>query len=162
MLTSPTRPVNTSNLDDIFLSEKASFSMTGSGTFEVPDETRTADIWYNALWYSRNSNGVLFALHEACIETSCRAIDDIRNRQGSATKEPTLSILYHFLNSRFFERHANLDLDPALYPYSAENTENDIFNLCHHSKIYGPRSVLAMTRLEWWGGEHDVREFYVY
>jgi hypothetical protein len=146
------RPTNTSDLDDIFLSEKAEFHTAGSGVFRILDDSQTDDIWYSPLWYSRNSSSTLFPLHEACIETSCRAINHIRPHKRGVKHEPTLAILYHFLNSRFLDRHMAADADAD----SDDHTANDIFDLCHCSKLYGPRSVLAMTRLEWWGGEYDV------
>jgi hypothetical protein len=91
------------------------------------------------------------------METSCRVIDHIRTRRQNVMRKPTLWILYHFLNERFLERHGNLDLDANLYAQIAENTENDILDLCERSAVYGPRSVLSLSRLEWWGGEYDVR-----
>jgi hypothetical protein len=143
------RPMNTSNIDDIFLSDKAAFNTAGSGTFEVLDETGTDDIWYNTLWHSHNSRGTLFALHEACIETSCRAIDHLRVQQEGTREEPALAVLYRFLNRRFLDRHADAHSGD-------DDMVNDLFNLSDCSKVYGPRSVLAMTKLEWWGGEYDV------
>ena len=136
------RPRNTSVINNIFLSEKASFSRNGAGVFEVVDESGTDDIWYNAMWYGRNSTGSLFALHEACIETSCRAIDHLL---GETRMKPSLSLLYGFLNASFLDRRASAQPE--------DDTANDIFDLCQVSFKYGPRSVLAMSRLEWWGGE---------
>jgi hypothetical protein len=85
------RPFNTSNLEDIFLSEKAEFRTAGSGVFRVPDDSHTDDIWYSPLWYSRNSSSTLFPLHEACIETSCRAIDHLLSQRADIEHEPTLA-----------------------------------------------------------------------
>jgi hypothetical protein len=137
--------------------EEAAFNTAGSGLFQLQDATRTQDSSYHGLWYSRNSTGTLFPLHKACMETSCRVIDHIRTRRQNVMRKPTLWILYHFLNERFLERHGNLDLDANLYAQIAENTENDILDLCERSAVYGPRSVLSLSRLEWWGGEYDVR-----
>jgi hypothetical protein len=142
------RPVNTSSIREIFLSEKAEFQSTGFGAFRVYDESRTEDIWFNPLWYSRNSSGTLFPLHEACIEISCRAIDHLCSQQQDMKSESALVTLYHFLNDRFLDHHANIG------PYY--DRTNDIFGSCHRSEVYGPRSVLSMTRLEWWGGQYDV------
>jgi hypothetical protein len=147
-LTVHNRPVNTSNLKDIFLSEKAEFQTAGSGAFRVFDESRTDDIWYNPLWYSRNSSGTLFPLHEACIEISCRAINHLDSQRQGVGSKPALVTLYHFLNDYFLDHHANIG------PY--DNISNDVFGLCHRSEIYGPCSVLSITRLEWWGGQYDV------
>jgi hypothetical protein len=143
------RPINTSNLVDIFLSEKAQFQTAGLAAFRVSNDSRTEDIWYNPLWYSRNSSGTLFPLHEACIETSCRAIDHIRSQRQDREPEAALVTLYHFLNNRFLDHNSNINPTESEQP-------NDILSLCHRSKVYGPRSVLAMTRLEWWGGQYDV------
>jgi hypothetical protein len=87
-------------------------------------------------------------MHEACIETSCRVIDDVRHRHHYMDSEPTLAAFYNFLNTRYIDRHRKA--------YPNDEFSNDIFDLCHCSRLYGPRSVLAMTRLEWWGGGYDV------
>lgn len=65
--------------------------------------------------------------------------------------EYTLATLYQFLKVRYSNRHKVAELE----------TEgmNDIFGLCHRSRIYGPRSVLSMTETEWWGGGYDVCTF---
>lgn len=31
-----------------------------------------------------------------------------------------------------------------------------MFDHCHRSRLYGPQSVLALARIEWWGGDYDV------
>ncbi|KAH3957389.1 hypothetical protein HBI73_178240 [Parastagonospora nodorum] len=61
--------------------------------------------------------------------------------------EPTLATLYQFLNIRYSNRHEMVEVETKLM--------NDIFELCHWSGLYGPRSVLAMTKAEWWGGGYD-------
>jgi hypothetical protein len=143
------RPTNTSEIDGIFLSENTEFRVAGHLDFRLKDESGTEDIWYNALWYSRASEGTLFPLHEACLEISCRAFNHLHSRRGLSDSESALKILYHFLNERFLHHHrAARHNDPVV---------NDIFDLRHRSKLYGPRSVIAMNRLEWWGGQYDVR-----
>jgi hypothetical protein len=126
--------------------------MAGSGVFRIPDDSHTDEIWYSPLWYSRNSSSTLFPLHEACIETSRRAIDYLQSQRNGIEREPTLAILYQFLNTRFLERHKSEDETDFFH----QGNPNDVLDLCHCSKLYGPRSVLAMTRLEWWGGEYEV------
>lgn len=36
------------------------------------------------------------------------------------------------------------------------DTKNDLFNLCEDSSVYGPRSVVALTREQWRNGCYDV------
>jgi hypothetical protein len=122
--------------------------MTGSGTFEVMDETGTEDIWYDTMGHGRLFSGSLFALHEACIETSCKA-----SRLDELGEKPSLAVLYQLLSARFLRRHFHRNL--------GDDTVNDLFDLCRTSSLYGPRSVLALTKLEWWNGQHDVRIFLV-
>lgn len=123
--------------------------MTGSGTFEVMDETGTEDIWYDTMGHGRLFSGSLFALHEACIEISCKAIDRSRSRLDELGEKPSLAVLYQLLSARFLRRHTHRN--------SEDDTVNDLFDLCRASSLYGPRSVLALTKLEWWNGQHDVR-----
>ncbi|KAH7069093.1 hypothetical protein BKA63DRAFT_101076 [Paraphoma chrysanthemicola] len=142
-------PVNVSEVDGIFLSEPAWFSFTGSLCFRVRNQTRTEDIEYSGLQYSPDARHTLFPLHGACIDTSCRAIDHHCSKGSTSKPKPALAVLFELLNAQFFERHRN---PPA---HVTDDTEVDIFNLCVCSSLYGPRSVLAMTKLEWWGGEYD-------
>jgi hypothetical protein len=140
------RPRNTSKSDKIFLSEKVYYSMQASGCFEVMDETGTDDIWYNTVL--NDSRGSMFALHAACINISCRVIEHRRFRTGKDEEQPVLATLHQLLSTRFLATHANADID--------DPTVNDILNLSCSSSLYGPRSALALSKLEWWGGQYDV------
>lgn len=143
-------PLNISGIEDTFLSGKASFSRNGSGTFALLDETGTDDIWYNAMWNAPNSDDTLFALHDACIVISCKSISHYRTRSGKICEaQPALAALYRLLNDRLWERHADRNIKA--------DTVNDLFELCRTSSRYGPRSVLALAELDWWGGQYDVR-----
>ncbi|KAG9194726.1 hypothetical protein G6011_04761 [Alternaria panax] len=139
-------PINMSELPDIYLSEVASFSSTGSGYFRIVGDAGQDDIWFDALAYTCN-HGTLFPLHEQCIVTSCRAIDHHYSARREVESKPTLKILYQLLSARFNQRKCCTDK-----PYE---TSNDIFDLCSSPSEYGPRSVLALSRLEWWGGKYD-------
>jgi hypothetical protein len=139
--------VNTSAINGIFLSEKTNFSVVGSGYFHVPSECRNAEIWFDALNPSLGHHA-LVPLHEACIETSCRAIDHHRAIQTIPGGTTALATLYSIIDTRFRLKNPSTPLWPA---------DIDLFGLCACSNLYGPRSVLAMTKLEWWGGEYDVR-----
>jgi hypothetical protein len=90
----------------------------------------------------------LFPLHQACIATSCRAIDHYHSRRKDTTSKPALETLYGLLSTRFIQRKRRTD--------EPRETSNDILNLCFSSDQYGPRSVLSLSRLEWWGGKYDV------
>lgn len=140
-------PNNLSSHDGIFLSERASFSATGSQYFQVPNQDGQRDIWFD----TPNDDptvGALFPLHEACISISCSAIDHLRPRFIGGERKPALDVLNGLIETRFTSRRSCTDLP--------DSTHNDLFDLCAYSSLYGPRSVVAMTRLEWWGGEYDV------
>lgn len=142
------RPRNVSGVEDIFLSERASFRMNGSGTLEVMDEAGTEDIWYKTMSHGRQSAGLLFALHEACIQISYKVIDHHRTGLDGLGKRPSLATLYQLLSARFHRKQLDENV--------SDHKQNDLFDLCRSSHIYGPRSVLALTKLEWWGGHYDV------
>lgn len=139
--------MNTSTTENVFLSEQCSFSMSGSGYFCVLAKSRSTEIWFDALRRDPNS-GALFPLHEACIETSCRAIDHVRIKREDIRDRPPAETLCDLLNAHWKYYCKHLDL--------AHDTTNDIFDLCICCSHYGPRSVLALNRLEWWGGQYDV------
>jgi hypothetical protein len=142
------RPVNTSKIRGIFLSERAKFSNIAHYYFLLKDKSGAEDIEYNALWYTRHAENTLFPLHEACLDISCRALDHRRSRLEPVHFEPALKVLYRFLNERFLYRHRNSeDYDPVT---------QDMFELRHRSKVYGPRSIIAMNKLEWQRGEQYV------
>jgi hypothetical protein len=143
--------VNTSAVDGIFLSEKAKFSVVGSGYFHVPSAIQRDYFWFEVLNPSLGSHA-LFPLHEACIETSCQALDHHRAMQTDPGEKIALATLYNILDTRF--RASTKGLCSPLQP-----VDIDLFDLCACSSLYGPRSVLAMTKLEWWGGEYEVRMF---
>ena len=136
-----------SDLKDIFLSEPASFSLTGSGYFHIAEHTEEDDILVDTLRYEPG-HGTLFPLHNACIETSCRAINHHQSTHEHGDRKPALSILIRLLNGNFTERNERSE--------ELHGTVNDIFDLSSCSTVYGPRSVLALGRLEWWGGAYDV------
>ncbi|KAH8640248.1 hypothetical protein IG631_03189 [Alternaria alternata] len=144
----PRSPVNVSELPDIYLSEVASFSLTGSGYFRIVDDAGQDDIWFDALSYT-GDHGTLFPLHEGCIVTSCRVIEHRYSTRREVGLEPTLKKLYRLLSTRFDQRKCCTD--------EPNETSNDIFDLCSSSSEYGARSVLALSRLDWWGGKYDVK-----
>ncbi|KNG48936.1 hypothetical protein TW65_04347 [Stemphylium lycopersici] len=138
-------PSNTSDLDCVFLSEPAFFSLTGSGYFHVSEHTDEDDFIVDTLHYEP-AHGTLFPLHDACIEISCRVIDRHQSTHKNSDRKPALSILTRLLNGCFTERNERSEF---------HGTVNDIFDLSFCSPAYGPRSVLALGRLEWWGGAYN-------
>jgi hypothetical protein len=140
------RPVNISTQPNIFVSESARFSLTGSGFFHVAGRDGQNDIWIDALSHT-SGHGTLFPLHDSCLSTSCRAIEHHQSKRKESEEESTLEVLVRLLNSRFIERQGQ---------YGSVGPVNDLFNLSSPCSVYGPRSVLALTKLEWWGGGYDV------
>ncbi|KAI8942629.1 hypothetical protein NX059_000683 [Plenodomus lindquistii] len=137
---------NDTEVEDIFLSERAWFRMSGTQHFHVPSQDTLGDVWFNTPSYTQDA-GNLFPLHEACISISCKVIESLQFKHTERKPEPELAVLSQLLNARFRDRHANSNVPDEM--------RNDLFNLCGVSDHFGPRSVLAMTRLEWWGGEYD-------
>lgn len=121
--------------------------MAGSGYFRIAGDADQVDIWLDALCYAPD-HGTLFPLHESCIAISCRAIDHFHSRRKDTVSKSALEILYRVLSARFIQRKCLMD-EPL-------ESSNDIFDLCSSSCDYGPRSALALSRLEWWGAEYDV------
>ena len=121
--------------------------MAGSGYFRIVGDAGQDDIWLDALCYAPDYR-TLFPLHESCIAISCRAIDHFDSRRKDAVPTSALKLLYRLLSARFIRRKCRID-EPL-------ETSNDIFDLCSSSCDYGPRSALALSRLEWWGAKYDV------
>lgn len=118
--------------------------MTGSGYFRVGGDAYGGDAWFDALRDDSDAD-TLIPLHDACIDISCRVIEHSHARQMESERDPALAILNHLLQDRFRgNSHASFE------------KRNDLFNLCAASDGYGPRSVMALTKLEWWGGEYEV------
>ncbi|USP76101.1 hypothetical protein yc1106_03375 [Curvularia clavata] len=138
-------PINISSLPDSFLSEPACFSLTGSGFFHVAGQDGQNDIWIDALC-RMPGHGTLFPLHDACLETSCRAIEHHQLNRKECERKPALEVLIDLLNSCFIDKRER---------DGSASSANDLFNLSSHCSVYGPRSVLALTKLEWWGGGYD-------
>ncbi|EUC50540.1 hypothetical protein COCMIDRAFT_32062 [Bipolaris oryzae ATCC 44560] len=138
-------PVNTSDQPEVFVSGPARFSLTGSGFYHVAGYEGQNDIWVDALSHIPGS-GTLFPLHDCCLDISCRAIEYHQSKQEECDNKTALEVLIHLLNSRFTERQIQ---DGSL------RSINDLFNLSSECSVYGPRSVLALTKLEWWGGGYD-------
>jgi hypothetical protein len=136
-----------SEVESIFLSENCRYTMRGSGYFRILSACRMTDIWFDGLCYMPG-NGTLFPLHDLCIEISCRAIDDMSSWREDIRHQPSIAVLCDLLNRHWKDRRKRLTL--------SDGTANDIFGLCTYSKAYGPCSVLAMTRVEWWASEYDV------
>lgn len=140
-------PKNESGLPSTFLSELVSFRAAGSGFFEVQSHTGQDDIWFDTLSYSPD-HGSLFPLHEACISISCHAIDHHLSKSNGGDHKHALELLSRLLNNRLTEQNCS--------PFKEHGAVKDIFDLSSRSSLYGPRSVLGMTRLEWWASEYDV------
>lgn len=136
--------INISESEDVFLSDRAQFSLNGSGYFRVGDEGISGDIWFDALRDDSKSD-TLIPLHDACIDISCRAIESRQNKSSSAKWKPALSVLNLLLQHRF-----------RLKARSTFETRNDLLNLCKLHDHYGARSVLALSKVEWWGGVYEV------
>ncbi|KAF2129324.1 hypothetical protein P153DRAFT_291448 [Dothidotthia symphoricarpi CBS 119687] len=137
--------VNLARSEDVFLSQPAQFSMTGSGYFQVENHhsnPHRSDVWFNAL--NDQDGDSLFPLHNGCIQIGCRVIQRFLDRRNDQKQLSTLAILNQILQSRFHDRRD-----------APDDTRSDIFDLCENSSMYGPRSVMAMSKLEWWEGYHE-------
>ncbi|KAA8622736.1 hypothetical protein PtrSN002B_011443 [Pyrenophora tritici-repentis] len=146
VVTSEATPNNLSGIRGVFLSDPSSFRAAGTGFFEVAGPAGQDDILFDTLSYSPD-HGSLFPLHEACIDTSCRAIDHHLSRRNNEDRKPALEFLSRLLNTRLSQQNSST--------LNGNDMVKDIFDQSSRSSLYGPRSVLGMTRLEWWAGEYD-------
>ncbi|KAL6710348.1 hypothetical protein ACN47E_009294 [Coniothyrium glycines] len=138
-------PLNESETGGIFLSEPAAYSMSGSQFVQVPGHDGPRDVWYGTMQPDLGG-GTLFPLHEVCLDICRRAIDSHQMKQ-SRTAIPNLTVLTELLNTRFDYRHVHAG--------TSTSKKNDLFNLCASQDMFGPQSVLAMSRIEWWGREFE-------
>lgn len=144
------RPLNCSDTSGVFLSEPAAYRMSGSQYIQVPGYDGPREVWYETM--SRQSPGhTLFPLHDVCLDMCRRAISDYQMKHVDIIQERDLTILTRLLNGRF--RHRQMQSNVP------DGETNDLFNLCTISETYGPQSVLAMSRLGWWGGEYEVKHY---
>ncbi|KAJ4368387.1 hypothetical protein N0V83_006744 [Neocucurbitaria cava] len=135
--------INTSRSEDVFLSEPAWFSMTGCGYIRVGGDAYGGDAWFDALCDDSDAD-TLFPLHDVCIKISCRIIDNSKANRTDIAQLPALTVLNRVLQTRFrANAHAPFEM------------RNDILDLCAIWEEYLPRSVIGLTKLEWWGGEYE-------
>ena len=118
--------------------------MADSGYFRVGDAAFGGDTWFDALRDDTDAD-TLIPLHDACINISCRVIEYLHAKRMDSGPISALSVLNRLLQDRFRSNaHASFEM------------RNDLFTLCATSEKYGPRSVMALNKLEWWGGEYEV------
>lgn len=124
--------------------------MAGSQYFCVSSEDRSSEIWFNGLSYTPD-HGTLFPLHEACIQISTRVVDYLSIKHSKSGRPCLLVELYNLLDAQWQDSHSKQ------LRGDSDNTGNDIFDLCQLVSNGVPRSVQAMSKLEWCGGDYDVR-----
>ena len=121
--------------------------MNGSQFIQVPGHDGPRDVWYETMYHSADCS-TLFPLHEACLDIGRQAVIHHQLKHHPGVIQQELAVLVRLLNMRFTERHTRADVP--------DDSKNDLFGLCKWSNMYGPESVLAMNRLEWWGAEYEV------
>ena len=146
MTKSSNRLNNLSDLPEVFLSEPASFRLTGSGYFHIGGPNGQDDVWVDALYYAPD-HGTLFPLHDVCLATSCRGIEHHQSRKEDYNRKPALEILAGLLSTSFIQRQQQ---------DGSDGTVKDIFHLSTSCSTYGPRSVLALSGLDHWDGGYEV------
>jgi hypothetical protein len=134
----------------VFLSERTWFSYTGSLFFRLYDRRPSGgELWFNALEYIPK-HGTLFPLHDSCIAVGEAVITHFRAKRPDILELSNLAILNELLQARFSKiRQVGQD-------FYQNCANNDLLDLCSNSNIYGPRSVVALTLIEWWRGEFEV------
>ena len=90
-----------------------------------------------------------FPLHEDCLQISCRVIDHVRSTEVKGQDRSSLAILNKILQSRYRSNVLQLKTSDLI-------ARNDLFDLCTATETNGPRSVVSLSLLEWWGGEYEV------
>ncbi|OAL54487.1 hypothetical protein IQ07DRAFT_676541 [Pyrenochaeta sp. DS3sAY3a] len=135
---------NYSDDEDVFLSERAYYSINHSSCFNVPGITSESDAWFNVLRESSQARAALFPLHESCISIGCRVIDRTRVHKLPFDRMSSLVILNDVLQLCRLETKVG-----------RSDSKMDILNLCEAPGGLGPRSVLALTKLEMWKGTYE-------
>jgi hypothetical protein len=107
------------------------------------------ELWFNALEYIPDHD-TLFPLHDSCIAIAEAVITQHRTKQPDFLGLSNLAILNQLLQSRYRKSWS------AAEDFPQRCTNNDLFDLCSNSETYGPRSVVALTLLEWWHGDFEV------
>ncbi|KAF2108084.1 hypothetical protein BDV96DRAFT_287519 [Lophiotrema nucula] len=125
---------NTSNSDDVFLSMETSWtSMDG-------DLLRIGNSFVQVL-SDHDTGEVMFPLHGSCIAIASRVIE---TRHTPSRTRSSLARLNRALQDQFRFRK-----------YFAGGVGNDLFDLYAEYSNYGPRSLLAIDELGWWGDAHE-------
>lgn len=133
------RPCNISKINDIFLSEPTRWVTTDFDIFPLGNS------YYQVLTDDEDGN-VLFPLHYSCIQIGCNVLEirldnSIEMRRLSALARLEWLLRLHFRYRKYFGGLIG----------------NDLLGLDAGSENFGPRSILAMDELGWWGDEHQVR-----
>lgn len=127
------------------MSERAYYSINNSSSFNLPGITSGSDAWFHVLMGTSQSRAALIPLHESCISISRRIIDRAKVHKLPFDKTSSLVILNDLLQLCL------LEMKPG-----RSDSRNDILNLCEAPGGLGPRSVLALTKLEMWKGTYEV------
>lgn len=113
-----------------------------------PDTNIPHTVTINAMQNIGNHD-TTFPLHEDCLQISCRLIDHVKSTEVKEQDRPSLAILNNILQSRYQSNVLKSKSNDLI-------ARNDLFDLCTATDTNGPRSVVSLSLLEWWGGEYEV------
>ena len=107
------------------------------------------ELWFNALEYIPGHD-TLFPVHDSCLAIAEAVITHHRAKRPDLHERSNLAILNELLQARYRKRWGEAKDFPERW------TNNDLFDLSSNSETWGPRSVVALTLLEWWHGDFEV------
>lgn len=144
--------LNTSDSGDVFLSARATWDEVNDQLFHIlglyPDTNIPYTVTFNAMQQIEDYD-TIFPLHEDCLQISRRAIDYLQPVLTHGESLSSLSILNRILQSRYCKNARQSKHDSLV-------ARNDLLELCTATDKDGPRSVVALSLLQWWGGEYEV------
>lgn len=153
MTSSSSACLNTSNSSDVFLSARATWDEVNDQLFHIdglyPDTNIPYTVTFNAMQQIEDHD-TIFPLHEDCLRISQHAVDSLNPVTRGDQEKSSLSILNTILQSRYCKNARHTKHDSLV-------ARNDLLNLCTATDTNGPRSVVGLSLLQWWGGEYEVR-----
>ncbi|KAH7116122.1 hypothetical protein B0J11DRAFT_118239 [Dendryphion nanum] len=131
------KQINMSGDDEVFLSDSTRWAVTDADVFLLGNS------YYQVLMEDHNGD-LIFPLHCTCIDIACMVGKIHPNLDANSQVSSPVGQLLSRL--RFQYHHCK---------YFAGLIGNDIFDLSSSYAMHGPKSLLAIDELDWWGDCHE-------
>ncbi|KAF2738913.1 hypothetical protein EJ04DRAFT_7170 [Polyplosphaeria fusca] len=126
---------NYSGNDDVFMSSITYWQYTPSELFPLGDSL------FQGFQDRGGAGDVIFPLHNACVHIAGMVI---QSQLPSCSSSASLTHLYKILRHKYQHRKS-----------LGGGVTNDLFDLQIESPRFGPRGLLALEDLDWWGGAYE-------